>query len=161
MYFIGVDPGKTGAIAMLDEQGRIEELLDWPGVNSVDISRLYNLFKVDILEDRCGPEEIMAAVEKVTSYKMGRTGAFNFGGNFLAWQTALLFSRISCELVPPQRWKKIITLSKADGKKSSLIVARRRWPDAELHFAYHHGRADALLIAEWLRQKNISNKGIT
>ena len=53
-------------------------------------------------------------------------------------------------LVRPQVWKKHHGLIGTE-KKASLELARRIWPDAQLRLAKHHGRADALLIALWLR----------
>ena len=57
------------------------------------------------------------------------------------------------ELVTPQKWKKHHSLIGTE-KKASLVLARAKWPTAPLKLAKHHGRADALLMAEWLWHQN-------
>ena len=54
------------------------------------------------------------------------------------------------EMVLPQVWKKALGL-KAD-KEESLIMARQLFPDALLNLKKHHGKAEALLIAEYARR---------
>ena len=55
-------------------------------------------------------------------------------------------------LVTPQRWKRHHGLIGTE-KKASLELARQRWPDAPLKLVKHHGRADALLMAQWLKDQ--------
>jgi crossover junction endodeoxyribonuclease RuvC len=61
---------------------------------------------------------------------------------------ALLSDRV--EMVLPQAWKKAIGVT-AD-KEKSLVMARSLFPDAMLTLKKHHGRAEALLIAEYARR---------
>jgi hypothetical protein len=37
-------------------------------------------------------------------------------------------------------------------KKDSLVMARELWPDSPLERVKDNGRAEALLLAEWLRK---------
>ena len=53
-------------------------------------------------------------------------------------------------IVSPQRWKKAMGVSQ--DKDSSLTLARELWPNAPLTRKKDHGRAEALLIAEYLRR---------
>jgi crossover junction endodeoxyribonuclease RuvC len=55
-------------------------------------------------------------------------------------------------LVRPRAWKKDMGLT-AD-KDESLSMARELWPDAPLARKKDNGRAEALLIAEWLRRQD-------
>ena len=50
--------------------------------------------------------------------------------------------------VTPQCWKKHHGLIKAP-KAASLAMARAMWPTAGLKLAMHHGRAEALLMAQF------------
>ena len=54
-------------------------------------------------------------------------------------------------MVTPQAWKKAMKLT--SDKKQSLAMARELWPNAPLNFAKHDGRAEALLMAEYLRRQ--------
>jgi len=63
-----------------------------------------------------------------------------------------IMERINCPwmLVTPQKWKKEMGLT-AD-KNESLEMARKLWPNAPLTRKMDNGRAEALLMAEWLRR---------
>jgi len=54
------------------------------------------------------------------------------------------------EYVLPQAWKKEMGLGK--DKEKSLEMARQLFPDAMLNLKKHHGKAEALLIAEYARR---------
>ena len=53
-------------------------------------------------------------------------------------------------IVSPQRWKRAMSVTQE--KESSLKLARELWPNAPLTRKKAHGRAEALLIAEYLRR---------
>jgi hypothetical protein len=63
-----------------------------------------------------------------------------------------IMERINCPwmLVTPHKWKKDMGLT-AD-KNESLAMARELWPNAPLARKMDNGRAEALLMAEWLRR---------
>jgi hypothetical protein len=54
-------------------------------------------------------------------------------------------------LVTPQKWKKDMGLT--SDKDLSLAMARELWPTAPLSRKMDNGRAEALLMAEWLRKQ--------
>jgi crossover junction endodeoxyribonuclease RuvC len=152
MYYIGIDPGQSGAMAMLSSTGQIDGLIDWPG-DEISLAQTLKDWN-NIFEDLQGRWEAIAALEDVHAMpKQGVSSTFKFGTNFGIWRGLLAANEIPFEFVRPQAWQKGV-IRKADGKKASLIAARRKWPDAELHLVKHHGRADALWIAEWLRLKH-------
>jgi hypothetical protein len=144
-YFIGIDPGQSGAMAVINEQGDCCDLFDWPG----DEVSLINRFIPEAYSN------VRAALESVHAMpRQGVSSTFKFGTNFGIWKGVLASYKIPFELVTPQAWQKGV-IKRADGKQASLIAARRRWPTVELHLKKHHGRADALWIAEWLRLKYV------
>ena len=158
MYYIGIDPGQSGAIAILDDKDTVVLLKDWPG-DEVEAARLleYSHMQnpsacsstIDFFKDIVG-----AALEDVHSMpKQGVSSTFKFGTNFGIWRGILAAYGIPFQLVKPRTWQTGL-IRKADGKQASLAVARRMFPKAELHLKKHHGRADALLIAHWLRQQH-------
>lgn len=142
-HHIGVDPGQSGAIAILDQNGECVLLEDYPG----DEVALSNLF-AEL------PEGIIyhAAIEKSGAMpKQGVASMFKFGMNYGIWLGILAAYGVSVKIVKPQEWQKGM-LHKVDGKDTkarSLTTARRMFPDQteKLKFKKDHHRADALLIA--------------
>jgi hypothetical protein len=142
MVVLGIDPGKTGAAALMSKEGIIE-LIDW----SDGPTMARKLMEWQFIY---APK---AALEKVSAMpKQGVVSMFNLGANYGWWQGALEALKIPYKLVRPQEWQKAAKLpkKKKPSDKPSLPVARQMFPDAELNLAKHHGRADALLIADWL-----------
>lgn len=157
--FIGVDPGLTGAIAVIDDQGAVLGLLDMPvreirGVktatvkNEVDAGALHRW----LLPLTAG-RDALASIERVGSRPgQGLASTFSLGDSFGAARAVLSCCSRSVLDIKPQEWKK--SLSVTDDKSTSLELARRLFPTAErmLKRKRDHGRAEALLIAEFLRK---------
>jgi crossover junction endodeoxyribonuclease RuvC len=151
MYFVGVDPGIAGAIAILDEHGFISELMDTPTVRvgrkskrELQVRAFY-----DVLQPY-GDLGARGAVEKVGPMPgQGVTSMFNFGGAYWAAQALMTATGVSYELVTPVAWKKEYGLVKKD-KDEARAVAYRLFPDADLPHKKDVNKADALLIARWV-----------
>jgi crossover junction endodeoxyribonuclease RuvC len=97
-----------------------------------------------------GGDDMEVAIELVGSMpKQGVASTFKFGMAYGA--TIALAERTRCpfHFVTPRVWKKALALD--SDKKRSLSVARELWPTAPLARVKDNGRAEALLIAEWLR----------
>ena len=90
--YIGIDPGKSGALAVIEEDGDIHV---WP-FNSVKYAEvLTHLASVR--------DEIKCCVEKVGAMPgQGVVSMFNFGHNFGFIEGLLLGNWIPYQLVPPQ-----------------------------------------------------------
>lgn len=146
MYYIGIDPGQSGAVAVLDDKGICIRIDDYPGSE---------VYAAKILQGVAHPTNgSLAALEDVHAMpKQGVSSTFKFGTNFGIWRGILAAYAIPFLLVKPRIWQKGI-IRKADGKQASLAAARRMFPKAELHLKKHHNRADALLIAHWLWQRH-------
>ena len=146
MVYIGIDPGFTGAWGLVNHHGDYVACGDmkhndrWIDTNQV--SR-------DIMQAR-QLDDVMVVVEAVHAMpKQGVSSSFKFGMAYgAALAIATRFSQF--ELVPPRVWKKDMGLT-AD-KKDSLVMARELWPDSPLERVKDNGRAEALLLAEWLRR---------
>ncbi len=142
--YLGIDPGKSGAAALIHSEGEL--LFDWPG----DVSAAADKMR----EWRLGYDIRAGALEAVHAMpKQGVTSTFNFGCNLGQWMGLLAALSVPYMMPRPQEWKKGL-IKKSDGpdqKSAALAVARRLFPDAELHLKKHHGRADALLLAWWAK----------
>jgi hypothetical protein len=139
---LGVDPGKTGALALLDADVLwwVEDMPDCTG------AALGAALKV-LLE---GESVSVAVVELVASRPgQGVASTFKFGAGYGALLGALGALGVRVEHVTPATWKRAMKVSK--DKDSSRQRARELWPGEASRFARvkDDGRAEACLIAEW------------
>ena len=149
--FIGIDPGQTGAIAMINETNIVIALKDWPG----DEIQAAAVVREIVIKNTVG---LNAAIEYVHAMpKQGVTSMFKFGTNYGVWRGILAAFAIPFFTVRPQQWQKEV-VKKAEGKKAAVAAAGRMFPDAELYGprgGAKDGRADALLIAHWCRRQYV------
>lgn len=157
---IGIDPGLTGALALL-EGGELIAIEDMPTFRigkktAIDHWALARI--IDRWNDVTGPASPPAAwIEFVSSSpQMGVTSAFSFGKGYGIILGILAANFIPMHFVTPPSWK---TAMKAKGEKDeSRARAKALWPARSDWFSLvkHHGRADAALIglygAESLRR---------
>ena len=143
--WIGVDPGQSGAMAMIGSDGDID-VMDWPGDPGPVVDKLREwLVKYQVR---------LAAIEHVHSMpKQGVSSTFKFGTNFGTWLGIMAALGVPHILVTPREWQRGLVLPSAGAtsKERSLAVARSLFPDAELSRQKDHGRADALLIGWWAK----------
>lgn len=143
MIYIGVDPGKNGGIAIIDNDGAV--------VFSFSEERL--LIELDSISQEY---ECICYLEHVHAMpKQGVSSTFNFGMNFGFIQGVLKAYNIPYELVTPQKWKK--EFSCTSDKNTSIEVCKRLFPNVNLKATErckkdHDGMAEALLIAEYGRR---------
>jgi hypothetical protein len=145
--FIGIDPGKTGAAALITNEGN-HEILDYPGSPSLIVETF--------MEWESKYNITMAALEKVSARPgQGVVSMFTFGRNLGAWEGIISTFEIPFMMPTPRQWQKGIIDQKAGGetKERSLNTARRLFPDASLSRKKDHGRSDALLLAFWAKRQ--------
>lgn len=143
MRVLGVDPGKSGALAVCDGD-QLVTVIDMPEVGGVVSPSLVALALADLLPiDR-------AAVEKVNAMpRQGVTSTFTFGTSYGVVLGVLAALQIPVRFVRPTEWKKAYRLS------SDKELSRRRaldlFPEQAGLFARRkdEGRAEAALIALW------------
>ena len=143
---LGVDPGKTGALALLDADypGRLLVVEDMPAATGAPLGRLV----ADLLAD-VRPDEVVAAwVEDVHAMpKQGVRSVWTFAEGHGAVLGALGAMAIPVHLVAPSAWKKAAGLGRDKG--ASRQRAMELWPSMATSFARvkDDGRAEAALIA--------------
>lgn len=144
-FCIGIDPGLSGAIALI-RNGEYAEVWDMPTMGrGTGNKQQVNAAEVGKLLRECPP--CTAYMELVGAMPgQGVSSMFNFGkaaGAVLGALGALQFPMVE---VTPQRWKKEFGLI---GKEKDLArtAAQQLMPTAPLSLKKHGGRADALLIA--------------
>jgi crossover junction endodeoxyribonuclease RuvC len=144
--WVGVDPGKSGAIALVHRDGQLVE--DWPG-DAAGAAELLLTWRIEFNIELVALESVHAMPGQ------GVKSMFTFGQNFGQWEGIIAALSLPCLQPTPQEWQKGL-VKKSDGpdaKARALIVARRLFPDADLSRKKDHGRADALLLAWWARRQ--------
>lgn len=152
---IGVDPGYSGALVVLEigaySTPRIAEIIDMPLVkvrkkNEINIPALSNLIqKQNIFR----PHPVTAWVERVHAMpKQGVSSMFRFGQAYGIILGLLWAHQIPVTLVTPQEWKKTFKMS-GTGKDTSRMLASQYFSDYTGAFKrkMDAGRSDAALIA--------------
>ncbi len=156
MICIGIDPGLTGAIALL-RNGEYYDLMDMPTIAKGGSGKVkYEVSPVAItqfLRSKITPNDASAAIIERVNSMPGQSAAtvFSLGDSFGTARAVLACSRIAYRDVTPQVWKKHFSLS--SDKEQSRALATKLFPEAELHLKRFHDRAEALLLARYLWEK--------
>ncbi len=143
---VGVDPGLSGAIALVDSYGVLVDVYDMPVLNrNVSPQLLHDLDAWD----ECGP----VVIEDVHSMpKQGVASSFKFGRSKGVVEGYFAALAMPIRYVAPSVWKRDLKLSKDKGASRERAV--ELWPGKASLFARvkDDGRAEAALIAYWWQQ---------
>lgn len=146
MAIVGIDPGATGAIAIVETTGSIRchdmPTVEVRGKRLVDPHGLVSLL--------AGQRFDMAILEHVQGVQgTGATSAFSFGRSFGVVEGVLAGLAVPTTLVRPQTWTKAVNVSRDKGEHRR--AAMRLWPAFADLFARvkDDGRADAALLCHW------------
>ncbi len=137
MYIVGVDPGKSGAVAHI-HNGQLV------GVQA---------FKGNIEECRkIAPSKHIIDpvffIERVTSSpQMGVASAFTFGKWAEAVETTAILTGHKVIMVRPQKWQNAIGVFSAGDKNVSYERAQKLFPNEYKMGMFNQATADAVLIA--------------
>lgn len=148
---LGVDPGKSGAIAGLSLNGRLIGVDDMPVVgpiiSPVLLDQLVHNY-VDPLSTADHPGT--AVIEDVHAMpKQGVSSVFSFGRALGVVEGVVAGNDFAVQYVSPAKWKRQLGLTNDKG------ISRRRaielWPERADWFkrVKDDGRAEAALIAYW------------
>ena len=144
MIYIGIDPGKSGALARIAPDGVI--------VAPYSPEEYASILALAGVEGGC-----VACLEHVGAMPgQGVTSMFSFGENFGFIKGLLTANGVPYELVRPQKWKKEFSIT--GDKNSSIEVCKRLFPGVSLRRTERcckddDGLAEALLLAEFARRR--------
>jgi crossover junction endodeoxyribonuclease RuvC len=150
--FIGIDPGLSGAVAILDQGGGLVLLEDLPTVASgsgkAKVQRRIDPAGLSRLLGPYQDRAALAVLEAVAARPgQGVASVFSLGDTFGAVRAVLACMGVSVALVSPAEWKRCFRL---DGdKERSRARAIELFPCADLHRKADHNRAEALLLARY------------
>lgn len=157
-YFLGIDPGLSGALAFYNPKTDELKVWDMPVHETkvagkkkrrLDITALANIL------DPLGALVIMAAVEEVGAMpKQGVSSSFNFGFSAGCAQMVVAAYFIPMQLVRPNVWKKAlhVTGDKNEARRQASRLLPKHatnWP-----LVKHDGRAEAALLAYYLAKQH-------
>ncbi|QXE87374.1 hypothetical protein KP003_02905 [Geomonas nitrogeniifigens] len=149
-HYLGVDPGKNGGLAVLRADGVLMEYTRMP----VDKIRIADWLRR--IRDAY-PTIIIIAERAQAMPKQGVTSSFNYGRHFGIFEDAAILLKTAYHEVRPAIWKKAMGLS--SHKRDSISACRCLFPHVDLIpkncRTEHDGIAEAVLIAEWARQKQL------
>ena len=149
MIWIGVDPGlRSGAIGAVDHDGNFIAVYD---IAAVDDRIDARVLKQMILDMTIPGDDYAICLEQV--WTMPKQGIASTGRFMRAFGAIGAVAELMCErifYVTPQVWKKAMSVT--SDKNDSLAAARIAFPQATLLLKKDHGKAEALLIAEYARR---------
>ncbi len=153
MKIVGIDPGLSGAIAVLEEK-KVLALFDMPVMsegkknkNQLNSAQLVNILKENIKND----EDIAVVVEQVNAMPgQGVTSMFNFGQTFGAIKGVCAALNLPIVFVRPSKWKKYFELINSS-KDSSRTKVIEMYPSLSNQLARKKdvNKSDAILIARF------------
>ena len=146
--WIGCDPGAvSGAIGAVDDYGNYVESFDIEHKDKHILALVFKSRLLSIIDPKEGAEICMEQVHSMPN--QGVSSTFAFGRAVGVISAVCELTRYPVHLVTPQKWKKHFHLS--SDKNESLDMARYLWPEAKLKLKKDINKAEALLIAEYLR----------
>jgi len=140
---IGIDPGKSGAIAILTPihppyiiRGDDTERDVW---NKLTV--FINCLELDLIK--------RASLERVSAMpKQGVSSTFKFGQSYGFLRGILIASELPFEEVQPAKWQQELSCRTKGDKNITKAKAQQLFPEIKVT----HRNADALLIAEYCRR---------
>ena len=157
--FLGLDPGTSGGIAVLDDSCnvRLAEPMPIAG-KEVDGGQLARLVR-SLRDLDSQADYTLAAVEHVNAMPgQGVCSMFAFGCSWGQARGVLAALGVPVVLVRPQAWKKQVLAGLTHDKVGAFAYCASRWPATSLVMPRcrkpHDGIADALCLAEWARQRS-------
>ena len=153
-YSIGIDPGLSGAIAIISTESL--KIFDMPTmtverngkakrqVSASELAELLYLYS---------GKDCHVYVERVSAMAgQGVTSVFSFGRSFGMIEGILAALKMPVTFVAPATWTRAI--GRSPGKDASRARAMELFPNYEYFFkrVKDDGRADAALIAHWGRK---------
>lgn len=157
-YFIGIDPGLSGAVAIISSDGEAT-IHDTPTTKVKSGKKNKNMYveslMADILRQYAG-DNVEVKLEKAQSMpKQGVASTFSTGEGYGLWRGILAALRMPYTIVTSQKWKKAMMDGMGKEKSASCYRGQQLFPSVELfgpQGGAKDGRGDALLIAEYGRR---------
>lgn len=177
--YIGIDPGLTGAVAVIDSDGRALVVHDTPSTVVERSGRKrseYLVREMAALLDQAvfiGPSAkplILVVLEHQQAFPgrrhekcrtcgstgpgQGSVSSFLTGRGFGIWEGIIGALKFPVDEPTPAHWKPAVGIPNKSDKEASRVRALKMFPEMgeQLSRKKDHGRAEALLLAEFGRR---------
>ena len=161
MKILGIDPGLSGAIAILEDK-KVVGIFEMPVMaegkknkRQLNSAQLVNIIKENIGNN----DETAVVVEQVNAMPgQGVTSMFNFGQTFGAIKGVCAALELPIFFVRPSKWKKHFELINSS-KDSSRTKAIEMYPylSNQLSKKKDVNKSDAILIARFYNDTRLNN----
>lgn len=151
--YIGIDPGKSGGVAMINKKDNALTVMKFPnelGELSVMIEAFIHNVKVD---------DVCVYIEHVHSFPTdSRPSAFSFGRNLGHWEGILSTHELKINTVTPRKWQSYYEVPKITDK-----YKRKRWLKEKAISLFPNTKVtlntcDALLIVNYAKEMQYYKK---
>lgn len=150
MIIIGIDPGQSGGIAV------IEYTISTYSALAVSMPDTESDVIAEILLAKRSAGPVIAYLEQVNAMpKQGVSSTFKFGLSYGFLRGALAALEIRRNFVRPQVWQKALGCMSKGDKNVTKRKAQEQFPDIKIT----HAIADSLLIAEYGRRVELGLLG--
>tara|TARA_B100001248_G_scaffold254560_1_gene233085 strand:- start:468 stop:959 length:492 start_codon:yes stop_codon:yes gene_type:complete len=162
MKVIGIDPGLSGAIAIL-ENNKVLEIFEIPVMSEGKKNKrqLNSALLVSLLRENIrNNEEVAVVVEQVNAMPgQGVTSMFNFGQTFGAIKGICAALDLPIFFVRPSKWKKHFELINSS-KDSSRTKVIEMYPKLSNQLAKKKdvNKSDAILIARFFSETRLTEE---
>lgn len=137
--YLGVDPGASGAAALITPALQVVDLIKFSETED-EIARWFH---------ELVPEEIYAVCEKVNAMpKQGVSSSFKFGVSYGFCRGMLACLKIRRDFVRPAAWQKALGCLSRGNKNVTKAKAAEWFPGVKVT----HPVADALLLAAFAKK---------
>jgi len=160
-YYIGIDPGMSGALVCLDKAGGIRRMAVMPTMkvgtkNKLDPKAIAGWLKCCFTEEEI---RMVSIEEQRAMHKQGVTSTFTTGRGYGILEGIVSALGLPYQLTRAVDWQREMFkgLPKGKGKDHSKRVAQQLFPKetfkkSERCTNLHDGLTDAVLIAEHIRR---------
>jgi len=155
--FVGIDPGLSGALAVLTADGGLVALADTPILTLCVARGIRHDYDVPgmcaLLQLYAGQQAHVVIEASQAMPGQGVRSMFTCGLGMGVWLGLLAALQVPYTRVRPVVWKKAFSLGK--DKEQARLRAQQLFPGADLRHKKDHGRAEALLLA-WYACRQLS-----
>ena len=160
MIVVGIDPGLSGAIAVLDVSNKLLAIHDMPTVSIKSGKSVKNQLSEAMLAGILRRVKAEHAYLEFVSAMPGQgvSSMFNFGMGYGAIKGVLAALEIPFSTVTPVKWQRDLSVVK--GKEGNRLRAAQLFPEYAHLFTRvkDDGRADAALLAYWGSVQSYQNR---
>ena len=158
MKIIGIDPGLSGAIAIL-ENNKVLNVFDMPVMSEGKKNKrqLNSALLSNLIKENIGNADVASVVEQVKAMLgQGVTSMFNFGQTFGAIKGICAALELPIFFVRPSKWKKHFDLinSSKDSSRTKVIEMYPKMSNL-LSKKKDVNKSDAILIARFFSETRL------